>query len=476
MMKATLDHEDFRLNQSISISMFRLIEIDVMNVIDSKSLARDAGGKPLATFPHPALALAALLLVPGVAAGQETSGPGSVPQPTSLASSGTDPTIAMDAKTGTRYVAFTRPAKSALEVVVIRAADGKNRFSDPVVVSAGEPDIVSSAVAPAQVAVAPTGDVYILYQRRVPSDLVPAGRDILRITRSSNGGRHFSPPVDVNKDPEESGSAMASLVFSQEGTPTVFWLDDREAFARARLPEDQRPKDVTWLDSDDPKIELRMSHASGEGLSFGPSLLVAKGASERSRVSAVIGADGTFYAVWRAKLSQFKGSYDSVRDVVVASSSDGGTTWSSPVKVHDDRFKAGHCPELAHGIGLDANGRLFVAWYTGTSVRPGIYYTTSSDGGKSFSEPVTLLTDSWVPYADVKLATDETGGAWVAFEDRRSDHNEQVVLTKIDANGVPTRIGSWPGNGPDLAAEKGSAMLVWTSEAGGIQALQTGSR
>jgi hypothetical protein len=27
----------------------------IMNVIDSKSLERDAGGKPGSTFPHPAL-------------------------------------------------------------------------------------------------------------------------------------------------------------------------------------------------------------------------------------------------------------------------------------------------------------------------------------------------------------------------------------------------------------------------------------
>jgi hypothetical protein len=39
-----LDHDDLGLVQS-----------KVMDVIFSKSLARDAGGKPGATFPHPAL-------------------------------------------------------------------------------------------------------------------------------------------------------------------------------------------------------------------------------------------------------------------------------------------------------------------------------------------------------------------------------------------------------------------------------------
>jgi hypothetical protein len=39
-----LDHDDFGLNQS-----------KIINVIDSKSRERDAGGKPGSTFPHPAL-------------------------------------------------------------------------------------------------------------------------------------------------------------------------------------------------------------------------------------------------------------------------------------------------------------------------------------------------------------------------------------------------------------------------------------
>lgn len=43
-MSGSLDHDDFGLKQS-----------KIMNVIDSKNLERDAGGKPLHSFPHPAL-------------------------------------------------------------------------------------------------------------------------------------------------------------------------------------------------------------------------------------------------------------------------------------------------------------------------------------------------------------------------------------------------------------------------------------
>jgi hypothetical protein len=51
-----IDHDGFGLNQSKAI-----------NVIDSNSAERDVGGKPVPTFPHPALAAIALLTALGLA-------------------------------------------------------------------------------------------------------------------------------------------------------------------------------------------------------------------------------------------------------------------------------------------------------------------------------------------------------------------------------------------------------------------------
>ncbi|MGB8278682.1 MAG: hypothetical protein WCF20_12225 [Methylovirgula sp.] len=51
-----LDHDDFGLNQSkVMIETSDISDVS-RNVIDSHNLERDAGGKPVPTFPHPALA------------------------------------------------------------------------------------------------------------------------------------------------------------------------------------------------------------------------------------------------------------------------------------------------------------------------------------------------------------------------------------------------------------------------------------
>lgn len=48
-------HDDFGSNRSISLSVFRKLDIHVMKVIDILMSVRDGGGKPVSSFPHPAL-------------------------------------------------------------------------------------------------------------------------------------------------------------------------------------------------------------------------------------------------------------------------------------------------------------------------------------------------------------------------------------------------------------------------------------
>ncbi|ATQ67304.1 MULTISPECIES: sialidase family protein [Methylosinus] len=408
------------------------------------------------------------------AAGPVLAEPIRVAEPIVVAPRGSDPSIALDRSSKEFFVAFVRPGAAAEAVVARLPAQGGGALA-PVVVSAGDADILSSAVDPARVAVGPKGEVYALYRRRVASEIVESGRGILRLARSMDGGRSFAAPVDVVADGVETSVGMADLAIAPDGAPLVAWLDSRDAFARARLPEDQRPKDVRYIDSDDPAVELRIARSPDGGASFAPSALVARGASERSHVALALGPDGAYHVSWRAKLNLFKGSYDSVRDVLTAASTDGGASWSSPIKVHDDRFKAGACPELTHGLGVDAKGRVHVAWYTGSGRKPGVFYAVA-EPGKGFSEPVTLLSAAWIPYADVKLAVDASGAAWVAYEDRREDASERVALVRLDAQGKAEPVGSWPGRSPDLAAREEEALLVWNSPAGDVRLVRATSK
>lgn len=101
--------------------------------------------------------------------------------------------------------------------------------------------------------------------------------------------------------------------------------------------------------------------------------------------------------------------------------------------------------------------------------KAGVYYAASDDRGKSFSKPLALLTDTWVPYADVKLAVDGDDAAWVAFEARRDDRAEQVTVVRIDRQGSVSSRKSWQGSAPDIAAQGKTAVVAWVGAGGEIQ-------
>jgi hypothetical protein len=246
---------------------------------------------------------------------------------------------------------------------------------------------------------------------------------------------------------------MSKLFVAPDGALYVSWLDPRETFAYIREHKKDPPKEAY-------ASQLRVARSADGGKTFAASTLAAEPVCVCCGTKVAQGIDGPLFASTRGSWREPKGSYDSVRDIVVATSKDQGATWSEAIKVHNDRFKVSGCPDVTPGLAVDSKGRLHAAWYTGTERHPGIFYAVSSDRGKTFSNPIALLTDEWVPYADVKLALDAKDNAWVAFEDRRGDI-DLVHLARIGADGTLSRAAPWPGTIPDLAAVGDSVVIAW---------------
>jgi hypothetical protein len=87
----------------------------------------------------------------------------------------------------------------------------------------------------------------------------------------------------------------------------------------------------------------------------------------------------------------------SFRHIAVASSTDGGATFSQPVIVSDDRWVLQGCPVSGPSLSIDrASGNLKVVWYAaGEGSAPGVYFAVSNDKGRSFS-PRQLLSEETV--------------------------------------------------------------------------------
>jgi hypothetical protein len=381
---------------------------------------------------------------------------------------GRNPTLAVDPWHGTVYLAWAQHAPAAqdstedpaLHVLLARSEDGGRTFSEPVSVHARTDRVASYTVSPTQVAVGPQGTVYVLYLHRDPTFRAPGwdwGRTSLRLTRSEDGGKTFSEPVTVGHEATEgivTSTDMHYLFAAADGRVYIAWLDFRESLMpAANLPGGK------------PTTQLRVARSEDGGRTFAPSVLVARSTCGCCGTRVVQGNGGPLYAATRSEWYELKGSYDAVRDLFVSRSDDGGTSWSAPVKFHDDRFKISGCPDINPGLAVDTQGRLHAAWYTGTDRHPGIFYARSDDQGRSFSQPVALLTDTWIPYSDVRLAVEPGGMAWVVFEDRRGE-TDQLRVARIAPDGSVSFSAPWEGMAPDITLADDGIVVAWHTPSG----------
>lgn len=390
------------------------------------------------------------------------------------------PTTAVDPRSGAVYASWARevpgPASRdedpLLEAVVARSDDNGATFGEPVVVSPPGMPVHTRSVSPTQVEVGPGGEVFVLFKHVEDLPGYDSPRRLIHLVRSDDGGRTFSEPVDVASEAVEgvvSSTDMLDLFVAPDGDVFVAFLDSREKIAAA-LAKEAAGAPVSGhrgghRDEETPEVNtMRLARSTDGGRTFAPSVLVAKPVCVCCATQVAQGQDTPLFATTRSEWMELKGSTDAVRDPFLSISRDEGRTWSEAVKIHDDRFKVSGCPDVNAGLAVDSKGRLHAAWYTGTDRGPGVYYAVSDDDGETFSEPMALLADEWVPYADVVMAVDDDA-AWIAYEDRRSD-DDQIQVARVDAEGRVTYSEAWPGNTPELAARDDEALVVWSESAG----------
>jgi hypothetical protein len=200
------------------------------------------------------------------------------------------------------------------------------------------------------------------------------------------------------------------------------------------------------------------------GATFGATAVVDDLVCDCCRVALAMAPDGTLALAWRDQVSQ-AGS-DPIRNHVVARSPDGGLSWEAATPIQDDGWAVAQCPASGPAIGVDADGQVRAAWFTGKSDGAGVYVAAES-GGQDFGPPATLVTDVFFPHANVRLALDPAGDAWVTWDDRRSATGS-VHLARVGADGtiVQTPVEGMAGVSPAVAVGPNGPLLTWHDDDG----------
>ncbi len=336
------------------------------------------------------------------------------------------------------------------------------------------------------VAFAPDGTLYVSYVNLVGAGNVP---DALWISRSSDGGRSLSPPVQV------AGplSFQARLAVDGRGTVHLTWL---------------KANQVGLLTLVGPPSPVVASSSTDGARTF--SAPVAVSDAGRSRVGAaspVIDSSGdlvVLYEDWKDDRRDFENlegpPWDKPFSLVVSRSSDGGRSFSPGVEIESGvvptrRFLA-FLPEFP-SIAAGPHRSLYVSWADGRNGDLDVFLRRSPDGA-GWSAPVRVnsnpLGDGTSQYLP-RVGVAPGGRVDVAFLDRRADPanlaNHTHLATSSDqgrsfrdlqvsSGPSDSRIGPTPndtaepleadlGSRLGLASGKGGTLVVWTDTRDGNQ-------
>jgi len=254
---------------------------------------------------------------------------------------------------------FAQPILRAA-VEMVNSADGGASWSVPTVVeevcaNSGSPN---ANVATPRVAVDSAGVVYVAWEAIGENGGAATSRQI-KIARSTDGGNSFSTPVQI-----ASASPLGNGA-------------DLQGFIRA---------------------------------SESPSLAIGKGSKNA----------GVVYVTWSQASATLPdqlastGSYG-FADVEFSQSTDGGSTWSTPVRVNNNAENSTTpSDQFDPAIGTDKNGKIVVCFYdrrrSSNNFTLDRYCGTSTKGGASWLNTKVTL-DSFAPDVgqDALLASDYMG-------------------------------------------------------------------
>lgn len=291
---------------------------------------------------------------------------------------------------------------------------------------------------PPDVEVAPDGTVYVAWTARAGET---GHATTLYLSASRDGGRSFAPPVKVNDDAGVGVHGMHSLTVGRDGRVYLAWLDERN------LHQHEAPKTGDSADAKkssggvhaEQNREVFFTASDDGGRTFWPNRRVASEACPCCQTALAV-ADGRVYVGWRQVLP---GDF---RHIAVASSEDGGETFTAPTVVSDDRWEIRGCPVSGPALAAGEGNRLRVLWFTaGAAGQPGLYSSESSDGGRTFAARRVLKEGNL--RGTPMLLRDERGGLVAVFEGANESGSNGLWRLRL---GEPA--GASPVTGGDSAS------------------------
>jgi hypothetical protein len=347
--------------------------------------------------------------------------------------------------------AWSAAQKGGGDVFIAVSRDGGRRFTPPLQVNAIAGEArISGEIAP-RVSISGDG---ANPEIAVLWNAKSSSGTVLRLARSTDGGRTFAPARELQAGGAPGDRGWGAMALDAKGVAHAIWLDHRGMAISGDHSEHKGEHDGVAMAQ---KSALYYASASAAGVREKP---LFNGVCYCCKTAMAIGGDGTIYTAWR---HVFEGNF---RDIAFSASRDGGATFSPMLRVNQDGWQINGCPDDGPAIAVDAGNVVHLAWPTVANDTGVILYATSRDG-KSFSKPVQVPTFGSPKASHPQIAIDGSGQVVIGWDEVRDGARGAGLVQVIDNKdavtfGTPQHLGQSTMYPVMAAAEKG-LVAAWTA-------------
>lgn len=266
--------------------------------------------------------------------------------------------------------------------------------------------------------------------------------DVL-LAQSSDGGITWSDPVRPHTDGTPTEHGFASI-HAEGDSAALLWLDGRKTGGKVSA----NPVDSS--------MTLRSAIVGPQG-TLSKEQLIDEIVCDCCQTDVAISSNGPI-AVYRNR------TVDEIRDIYVTRWVDG--QWQNGVPIANDGWEISGCP--VNGPAIDASGDLVViAWFSAAGDRPVVRAALSTDGGKTFKDPIEIASRHTSGHVGVAIV-DESAAAisWVESDNRGTN---AINIRSVTAAGLLGPVNTVGRSKllrivPQIARSQDKLILAWTDD------------
>lgn len=244
---------------------------------------------------------------------------------------------------------------------------------------------------------------------------------------------------------------------------------------------------VAWVNHDAKQADVMVARFNADGAMQGSPVRVNRQqgvatAWRGDQPSLGVAKDGSVYVVWTARVHA-KGKHGT--DLYLSASNDRGQSFSSEVKVNDDKLPGAHG---MHSLAVANDGRIYVSWLDERNVqapKPSpkgeghhmesnreVFISFSTDGGRTFSPNRKVVSDA-CPCCKTALAVSPDGTLYAGWRHvLPGNYRHIAVVHSTDGSATfsaPQIVSDdrWvlqgcPVSGPSLSVDPNGALkVIW---------------